>query len=79
MTAAVTNLHRAAWATNALNTFVKDTWEVTSADKLTRDDLKDVISDLISDLLHLAFLKGHDPEALLENARSHFDAELVEE
>ena len=79
MTANVTNIHRAAWAKNALDTFIRETWEVTSADRLSRDDLEDALSDLISDLLHLASLRRHDAEAILTRAKSNFDAELVEE
>ena len=79
MTVSITNLHRAAWAKNALNTFVRETREVTSADKLSREDLEDALTDLTGDLLHLACLKRCDPETILERARSHFDAELVEE
>nr|WP_308309379.1 hypothetical protein [Streptomyces sp. CHD11] len=32
--------------------------------------------DVISDLLHWLQVHGHDPEAILDRAQTHFEAEL---
>jgi hypothetical protein len=75
----LTNLHRAASAQNALATFVAENWSDTKVNRLQAEDLSDAISDLISDILHLALLKKLDPEHVLAQARANFDAELTEE
>lgn len=79
MTAEITNFHRAAWAKNALATFVAETWTDTTVNRLVPDDLTIAISDLIADLLHLALLKHLDTEHILARARTHFDDEIAEE
>lgn len=74
-----TNLHRAAWAKNALAIFVDETWTDTTINRMTPEDFGSAITDLISDLLHLAILKRLDPEQVIDRAKSNFNAELAEE
>jgi hypothetical protein len=73
-----TNSQRAAWARDALATFVQATHETTIS-RLHREDLSDAISDLMCDLLHLAQQSGLDPEIIKGQALSNFAAELSEE
>ena len=38
-----------------------------------------VITDFIADLLHLAHLRGHNVDSIMQNAKMHFETETSEE
>ncbi len=86
-----TNLQRARWAKAALTTFCKEV-DGDDADELLKrhlharlndpeasTDFEDQISDLISDLLHLARFAGINVDKLLGNARRNLDHEIREQ
>lgn len=79
MTHANSNIQRAAWAADALNRFAQTTWATSGIDRMHPQDQSDAIADLITDLLHLAHLRGLHPDRLIAQAQMHFDAELQEE
>jgi hypothetical protein len=60
---------RAAWARNALATFIQD----------TGTDQEDALGDLLADLMHWCDRDNYDFGAALERARGHYDAETIGE
>jgi NTP pyrophosphatase (non-canonical NTP hydrolase) len=63
-----TNHDRAAWASNALESFRRE----------TQCDYEDSLSDLLCDLMHFANLYDCDFEAALMRARRHHQKEIYE-
>lgn len=63
------NLARALTAATALAAFKR----------ATRTDDEDLLPDLLCNLLHYAGQSGIDFDAMLERARSNYEAELEEE
>jgi hypothetical protein len=64
-----TNLTRAAWADQAIQTFRTE----------TGCDHEDSLGDLLSDLMHWADARNFDFEAALLRATNHYLSELSEE
>ncbi len=65
---------RAAWAREAVQRFVEITW--LDADDI---DFNTISGDLLSSLMHLTRIEGHDFDEILERARSYFQWELEHE
>lgn len=72
------NTDRAEWAAVALTAFGEQTGQ-TGYDYSDGEHVQEIAGDLICNLFHLARRAGVTPEALLEVARGHFDAEEDEE
>lgn len=82
-----TNLERAGWARNALDTFGRETYggetfmgslakyEPDEIEQRAQSDAYTMIQDLIGDLLHLTVEAGWDPEEMLLKAKDYFDYE----
>jgi hypothetical protein len=66
---APTNSERAAWADEALRTFIAR----------TGSDLEDCLCDLLADLMHWADKYEFDFTAALDCARDHYAMECIEE
>lgn len=66
----VTNADRANWALDAVTRFVADTGADTAVEAIT---------DLISDLLHLARGRGLDVEVIVRNAAGMMHSEMKED
>lgn len=64
-----TNENRADWADSALAAFAI----------ITRCDTEDALPDLLCNLMHYAGQNGIDFNAMLQRARSNFEAEIEEE
>lgn len=79
MTDEPNNLTRAAWAAEALVVFTARTYCGDHPDDMHRGDLETAIGDLITDLLHLACVRGFDARDLARHAIDHFEAERYEE
>ncbi len=79
MTTNPTNADRARWAKEALAIFTSQTYSDDHPDTMHRDDLECAIGDLICDLLHYAHREAFDPGVILQHAREHFSAELLDE
>jgi hypothetical protein len=67
----VTNEDRAVWAFEACETFAELTGQ--------RSSLRDIVCDLLANLLHLADLRGMCVEDLLRVAKMHYEAEIADE
>lgn len=74
-----TNLDRAAWAKDALAVFTAQTYSGEHPDTINPIDLQGAVIDLIADLLHLARQREFDTDAILQQAREHFELEVLEE
>ena len=72
-----TNAERAEWAVNALATFTAETFGGEHPDAMHDDDLEAAVTDLISDVLHLAERSGFDPQRVLERANCHYRTETL--
>lgn len=70
MLADVTNSDRARWALGALEPFTKQT---------RSDEAGEAIGDLMTNLMHLARLRGLDAHSLVERAARGFDEEVDED
>ena len=71
----ITNLQRAAWAEQALLAYS----EQKNEDKLLYDEFETVFYDMLGDLMHLADAKQLDWLDMLERARNHYNAEILDE
>jgi hypothetical protein len=69
----VTNEDRAVWAAEACETFAGLTGQNMES------ELPDIVCDLLTNLLHLADLRGMYVDDLLRIAKMHYDAEIAEE
>jgi hypothetical protein len=74
----VTNQQRAAWAKKALATFTAEVFFTETPEVLHPEDLKDALSDLICDLMHLANQLGMDADAVAAQAQLNYEAEIAE-
>lgn len=72
-----TNQDRAGWASDALAVFTAATFSGDHPDTMQRGDLESAITDLITDLLHLADQKGFDPQRIFEQGKAHFKTEVL--
>ncbi len=70
----LTNRDRAAWAHEAVQRFA----EITGLDA-DNIDFNTKAGDLLSSLMHLTRIEGHDFDEILERARSYFQWELEHE
>jgi hypothetical protein len=80
----VTNADRAAWAEEALATFVRRVHRNAMPHEMNPVEREDAIADLITDLLHLALRESNAHEAatpnqLLERAGAMFLTECIED
>ena len=69
------NAMRAAWAVEALQTFADATWCGQDVDQMHPDDLRDCISDLMCDLMHLAKSRRLNVDDIVARAASNFEDE----
>lgn len=68
----VTNNERAEWAEEAVETFRHTTHMVD-------DEVETVVKDLIANMFHMAKRKGFNLDEVIEDARSCFEEEDLEE
>jgi hypothetical protein len=61
----MTNKQRAAYAETAIKAFLE----------VCKTDREDAITDLVTDLMHLARRDGADPYTIVRTAQMHFEAE----
>lgn len=76
-----TNKDRAAWAETALEAFMSQVYigPEKSLARLHQGDHRDMIGDLITDLLHYATEQGFDPQEILAGAQSLYEQERLED
>ena len=74
-----TNANRENWAKQALAIFTAETFGGDHPDTMPVEDLQNALTDLLSDLLHLAHTHELDVDDLVERAGDHFRHELAEE
>jgi hypothetical protein len=78
--AEISNADRAAWAAYAVTAYARQTrHSVPEHTIASAEHVRELIGDLICDLLHLGDQWGVDPEVLIESGRGHFADEVTAE
>jgi len=74
-----TNSDRAQWAENALNTFTKEVFFSDFEETSIGEGVDTIVSDFLTNLIHLCDKHELDFDALLNRARLHHEAEVSDE
>jgi hypothetical protein len=76
--AEISNADRADWAAYAVTAYAQQTRNSVAEHTITSDEhARELIGDLICDLLHLGERWGLDPGVLIESGRGHYADEVT--